>query len=78
MANFDVNASFGFVDKRMGRGFSGATIYAEQNNYDNINDLRTRLAALNAGYYTATRLDQMTMNDMIYALRTISDSAGIV
>jgi len=77
MAQVDNEYLAGFVDKRRVRGESGASVLTEQNNYDNVNDMRTRLAALNGTYYTATRLDGMTKNDMIYALRTISDAAGI-
>ena len=36
--------------------------------------MRTRLAALNGAYYTAARLNNMTRNDMVYALR---DTASI-
>lgn len=34
-----------------------------------IATMRTRLAAVDAGYYTAARLNGMTHNDMVYALR---------
>jgi hypothetical protein len=77
MANVDLSETIGFVDVRAGRGWSGASSLVEQNNYDVVNDLRVRLIALNAAYYTAARLDLMTKNDMQYALRTISDAAGI-
>lgn len=46
-------------------------------NYSSISALRTRLAAANGALFTAARLDAMTLNDMIYALRTIDDAAGI-
>jgi len=76
MANTDVSGTFDFVDVRLARGTAKIPL-AEENNYDSITDLRTRLAAINAGYYTAARLDMMTKNDMIYALRQASDAAGI-
>ena len=78
MANVEVENSFGFVDKRRSRGETGATALVEDNNYTNVFDLRTRLAAINAGYFTAAQLDRMTKNDMIYALRVASDAAGII
>ena len=66
-----------FVDKRRGRGNASTTILAEGNNMSSVSALRTRLTALSAAY-TSTRLNQMTVNDMIYALRMLSsDSAGI-
>ncbi len=80
MADFDNDIIYGFVDKRLGRGIpvGGAAVLAESNNYDNLNDMRTRLTALDAGYFTAARLNQMTENDIVYALRLRStDSAGI-
>lgn len=34
-----------------------------------VGELRTALQTANAGYYTNTRLEQMTKNDMIYAAK---------
>lgn len=78
MANLDLGTTGDFVDKRLGRGNTGTDVTAEAANYRNVTALRTRLAALNAGYYTTARLETMTENDMVYALRQASaDSAGI-
>ena len=78
MAQLDVNDPMGIVDKRRGRGTSGAHTLAEVNNMTSVSALRTRLTALNATSYTPARLDAMTENDMVYALRLASaDSAGI-
>ncbi len=77
MADLDVDSTFGFVDKRVARGVSGATVLTESNNFDNINDMRPRLAAINGTYYTAARLNVMTRNDMVYALRREGDPTGI-
>ena len=78
MANLDINDPLGIVDKRRGRGTTGNHNMAEINNMTSINAMRTRLQALNAGYYTNARLETMTENDMVYALRVASaDSAGI-
>lgn len=41
------------------------------------NDIDAQLTTLNAGYYTAARLNMMTYNDKIFDLRTGYDSAGI-
>jgi hypothetical protein len=45
-------------------------------NYVSINALRTRLTAANA-YYTSDVLDNMTVNDMVFALRTLDDKTSI-
>lgn len=65
-----------FVDKR--RGTLDALALTEANNYDQVSTLKSRLAAINATSYTAARLNAMTVNDMVYALRReTADSAGI-
>lgn len=46
-------------------------------NYASISALRTRLAAIDAAYYTSARLDQMTVNDMVYAVRLADDGTSI-
>lgn len=38
-------------------------------NDDSIATMKTRLTVINAGYFTAARLNAMTANDMLYALR---------
>lgn len=78
MAQIDIETPFGFVDKRKGRGDAGVSALVGQNNYDNITDLRTRLTAISATTYTAARLDAMSKNDMIYAVRVTDDPTGIV
>ena len=65
-----------FVDKRRTQA-TATTGLGTPANYASVDALRTRLAAADAGYYTAARLNQMTKNDLIYALRTIDDTAGI-
>jgi hypothetical protein len=80
MANYDTDTNFGFPDKRkVGRitTASVASNLATPGNYGGISTLRTRLAAANGAYYTTARLDQMSENDMAYALRTIDDAAGL-
>lgn len=46
-------------------------------NYVSVTAMRTRLAAVNGAYYTAARLDSLTVNDMIFALRNIDDATSI-
>lgn len=46
-------------------------------NYTSVQTLRNRLSAANAGYYTSQKLDQMNVNDMIFAVRSIDDRTTI-
>lgn len=67
-----------FVDKRRGRGGTGAPVVAEIANMTSVSALKARLTALNATSYTAARMNTMTVNDLIYAVRIASaDAAGI-
>lgn len=78
MANLDVSDALGIVDRRRGRGTSNTHTLNEISNTSSVAVLRTRLTAISATKYTAARLDAMTKNDMLYALRVeTSDSAGI-
>lgn len=78
MADLDINDPTGVIDKRKGRGLTGAHQMTEIANTSSISALKARLTALSATKYTAARLATMTENDMLYALRLESaDSAGI-
>lgn len=46
-------------------------------NYASILSLDTALAAANGTYYTQARLDSMTVNDKVFALRSIQDKTTI-
>ena len=46
-------------------------------NYASVNSLRTRLAAISGTTYTSAFLDQMTVNDMIFAVRMNDDKTTI-
>jgi hypothetical protein len=74
MANGQVFSAYGMVDKRRGRVQVGANPHTEKANMDSVSAMRTRLAALNPTYYTTAKLDAMTVNDMIFALK---DSASV-
>jgi hypothetical protein len=66
-----------FVDKRRGRSHDGVAI-AEATNMSTIALAKARLTALKPSAYTAARLNNMTSNDLIYALRIEgADAAGI-
>lgn len=76
MADSDLGELAGFVDKRRVKGQTGSSL-ATPVNYNSVSSLRTRLAAANGTYFTTARLNQMTENDMVYALRLIDDPTGI-
>ena len=46
-------------------------------NYSTLTAIRTRLAAISSTYYTTARLDSLTINDMVYALRCHDDANTI-
>ena len=76
MADLEREHIIGFVDKRRTQTTAGATPAIA--NFGSVADLRTALAATNAGYFTSVRLNQMTKNDMVYALRvSTGDVAGV-
>lgn len=69
------NVDISFVNsKHVQDGDAELTNFA---NYGSITALKARLAAFDAFTYTAARLDQMTVNDMVYALRSIDDPTSI-
>lgn len=76
MADVELENTLGFVDKRKTQGSINFPIGVEAN-YMDVANLRTRLNAANPSYYTTVRCNEMTKNDMIFALRTIDDAAGI-
>ena len=77
MASFvDHDAPFGFTDKRVGRGATAAVV-GTPGSYTGVSALEARLTAINGTYYTTARLNQMSENDMIYAVRVADDAAGI-
>lgn len=80
MADLQIRTpNLGFVNGRKAiDGMGGiSSNLGNASNYVSITAMRTRLAAANAGYYTATKLDQMCVNDMIFALRNIDDATSI-
>lgn len=74
MADLDINPELGVVDKRRGRGITSTELHADINNMTSVSAMRTRLTALNAGYYTTAKLNNMTVNDMVFALK---DTASV-
>lgn len=71
--------NLGFANSRKaidGMGGQGSNL-GNASNYVSITAMRTRLAAANGAYYTTARLDTLTVNDMIFALRNIDDASSI-
>ena len=76
MANLDVGNRQRVVDKRQGRGTTTNPVTSDASMKD-ITAKRARLTAINATTFTAARLNTMTENDMLYAIRMNDDAAGI-
>ncbi len=87
MADVELENPLGFVDKRREpKGVDAgnapglhvaAAGTADASNFSSVAGLRARLTAINATYYTAARLNLMTKNDMVYAVRLTDAAAGI-
>lgn len=70
--------SLNYVDKRLTQGNDGDLLGTKDtgSNYNTVENLRARLIAI-GGVYTATYVNSMTVNDMVYAVRLSDDAAGI-
>jgi hypothetical protein len=77
MADFDNDSNLGIVDKRRNSRTQTAANLGTPANYVSVSALKTRLTAINAGYWTTARLNLYTKNDLLYALRLADDSAGV-
>lgn len=58
-------------------GSAGTSDVGTPANYTSISAMRTRLAAISGTTYTTAVLDQMSVNDMVYALR-VNDDPGTI
>lgn len=74
---FGPSVDLGFVDKRRSGSQSNATPLGTIANYASRATLEARLTAISATSYSASRLRQMNVNDLVYAVRLNDDSAGI-
>lgn len=80
MAQHLVGNMQGTVDKRRANAGSAAIQTGSVTNaqtYDSPSDIEAALATADAAYYTAARLNRLTLNDKIYALRLANDAAGV-
>ena len=76
MANLQKTLLTEFVDKRVHRGFASSPL-SDIHKYDDPDSLRAALNSVSSTTYSTSRLDKMTINDMIYAVRLNYDLAGI-
>jgi hypothetical protein len=65
-----------WTDKRQVQG-AAATQIGTPANYGSVTAMKARLTAISGTSYTAARLNTMTVNDLIYAIRLNDDTAGI-
>lgn len=71
-----VNNSSGTQRTNM-NGSTGAQTEHALTNLGDISSMRARLAAIDGTFYTVARLNTMTRNDMVYAIR-MNDFPGTV
>lgn len=69
-----VDLSLTFRNETQG---SNAALVATPANYASVSAMKARLTAINATSFTAARLANMTVNDLVYALRLNDDPATI-
>lgn len=88
MADQQIGNVLGVASRHTGSGtqrtnLSGSNTSPQNGVFDTVVDgnsiaaLRARLIAINAGYFTAARLNTMTKNDLVYALRLADNPGGI-
>lgn len=71
MADRQIGNQHGFAARggHQQNGGSDATTSFEDDDLDNIAAMRSRLNTISSATYTSARLDQMSFNDMVYAIR---------
>jgi hypothetical protein len=77
MAQLDTDANDGISDKRYAAKTQSGSNLATAASYQSIASLDARLTAINAGYWTAARLNSYCKNDKVYAVRLADDAAGL-
>jgi hypothetical protein len=78
MAQNDIKNPLEFIDKRRAtRAGSNAAPVTTPANFLSISGMRARLAAAAPSTYTTARLEQMTRNDMVMALRQLDEATSI-
>lgn len=78
MADIDTENIFGIVDKRRNaKGQNTFQALSTPANYTDVASLKARLTAISATTFTPARLNSMTKNDLLFAVRSMDDAAGI-
>ena len=78
MADAQVRNLLGTADKRNGRANSSTSIGSTPHaNLKDVASMKARLTAINATTYTPERLNTMTYNDLIYAIRLNDEPTSI-
>lgn len=77
MANNQVGTIFHYADAQIGRGQTSTERSSQVANLTSVAAMRTRLNAISSTTYSTARLDLMTKNDMLYAIRLESDATSI-
>lgn len=77
MADTELENPLGVTDRRRTQGQTSMPGNLDDDaRYMSVSSLRTALAARQPAYYTSVKLNEMTKNDMVYALRTHDDAGG--
>ena len=78
MTDAQVRNLLGTADKRNGRANSRTSIGSTPHaNLKDVASMKARLTAINATTYTPERLNTMTYNDLIYAIRLNDEPTSI-
>lgn len=72
-AMLGIDLPLDFVDVRQTQGQAGTSL-ANPADFSTITSAKTKLLA---NGYTASQLNTMTVNDIVYALRVFEEAAGI-
>lgn len=87
MADLQIGNQVGFAAVSIGNGSTNKSninggvgapdLALDNDNMDNISAMKTRLAAVDAGFYTAARLNTLSFNDIVYAVRMADNPTTI-
>lgn len=87
MADQQIGNQAGFTAVSIGNGTTNKTnltggvgapdLGLDNDNMDNIAAMKTRLGVVDGTFYTAARLNTMTYNDLVYAVRMADNPTTI-
>lgn len=76
MAQVELGNYVGFVDKRQAQGDTTQPL-TNPTYFHSVATLRSQLGIVDGAYFTADKLNSMTHNDLVYAMRLSAEAAGI-